>query len=88
MTTIKCSLANEIITTCHVRRIFTPIDETIKKIIYLMQQFVKCNNSISIQSKWIVVAMQMKKCLIVTTINPIWHSPYCTSWFTVLSSHS
>ena len=29
-TTIKCLLANEMITTCHVRHIVMPIDDTIK----------------------------------------------------------
>ena len=31
MTTIKCLFANEMITICHVRHIFAPVDETIKK---------------------------------------------------------
>ena len=31
------------ITTCHVRHIFKPINQTNAKIIYLMQQFVKSN---------------------------------------------
>ena len=35
MTTIKCSLANEMITTHHVRHIFMPVDKTIKN--YLSQ---------------------------------------------------
>ena len=31
------------ITTCHVRHIITPVDQTNAKIIYLTQQFVKSN---------------------------------------------
>ena len=50
VTTIKCLQANQMITTHHVRHIFMPIDQTIE-IIYLMQQFVKCNNSISSNQK-------------------------------------
>ena len=46
VTTVKCLLANLMTMTCHMRHIFMPIDETIKKIFYLTQQFVKCNNSI------------------------------------------
>ena len=33
-----------------------PIDETIKKLIYLMQQFVKCNNSIASNQKGLLQA--------------------------------
>ena len=30
VTTIECLLANKMIMTCHIRHIFTPINETIK----------------------------------------------------------
>ena len=71
-TTIKCLLANETITTHHVRHIFTPVDETVKK------YFFSCNNllNVTIQSHPIKRdhCNTNEKCLIVTTINPIWHS--------------
>ena len=55
--------------TCHVRRICMPNDQTDSKIIYLMQQFIKCKNSIPL--------MQPKRThWIVATINPIPCRPY------------
>ena len=57
------------IITCHVRHIFMPVDQTIKKIIYLMQQFVKCNNSFSSIKDG--CCKTKEKCWIVATINPI-----------------
>ena len=35
------------IMTLHMRHIFMPVNQTNKKIIYLMQLFIKCNNSIT-----------------------------------------
>ena len=55
-TTIKHSQANQMIATCHVSHIFMPDDQTIKKIIYLTQQFVKCNNSIPSNQKGLLQA--------------------------------
>ena len=42
------------------------------KIIYLMQQFVKCNNSIPFNQKGSLQANE--RCWVVATINPISHS--------------
>ena len=46
MTIVKCLQANEMITTCHVRHIFMPIDQTDEKL------FISCNNllNVTIQS--------------------------------------
>ena len=46
MTTVKCLQANEMITTCHMRHIFMPIDQTDEKL------FISCNNllNVTIQS--------------------------------------
>ena len=46
---------HNMITTCHVRHIFMPIDKIIKKI-YLMQLFVECNNSIPSNQIWLLQA--------------------------------
>ena len=45
-TTVKCSRANQVIVTCHIRQIFMPVDQTIKKL------FISCNNllNVTIQS--------------------------------------
>ena len=45
VTTVKCLQTNKMIMTHNVRLIFTPINQT-NKIFHLIQQFVKCNNSI------------------------------------------
>ena len=72
MTTIKCSQANEMITTHHVRHIFTPINQTNKEL------FISCNNllNVAIQSHSTKLGCYKpnEKCLIVATINPISHS--------------
>ena len=49
-----------------------PIDQT-KKIIHLMQLFVKCNNSIPSNKRWLL-QVKYEKCLIFETTNPISHS--------------
>ena len=71
-TTVKCSLANKTITTHHMRHIFAPIDETIKK------YFISCNNLLNVTIQSHPIKMDCcnanEKCLIVTTINHIWHS--------------
>ena len=72
MTTVKCSQANQTITTCHMRHIFTPIDQTIKKL------FISCNYllNVTIQSHPMKdgCCKTIEKCWIVATINPISHS--------------
>ena len=73
MTTIKCSCANKMIMTCHVRPIFIPIDQTNKKL------FISCNNNllnVTIQSHSTKqgCCKPNETCLIVATINPISHS--------------
>ena len=72
MTTIKHSIANETIMTSHMRHIFTPIDKNSKKL------YIYCNNllNVTIQSHPIKrdCCNSNEKCLIVTTINPIWCS--------------
>ena len=75
VTTRRHSRANETsrhIMTCHVRHIFLPIDETIKK------QFPSCNNLLNAIFQFYPIKMGCcstnNKCLIVTTINPICHS--------------
>ena len=57
------------VATCHARHIFMPIDQTIKKLIYLMKQFV----NVAIQSHPIKDGCYKsnEKCLILATINPI-----------------
>ena len=71
VTTVKHSLANETITAHHMRHIFTPINETIKKL------FITCNNLLNITIQSHPIEMDCcnanEKCLIVTSINPIWH---------------
>ena len=57
--------------TCHMRHSFTPGDQTIKKI-------CSCNNLLNATFQSHPIKMGCcstnKKSLIVTTINPIWHS--------------
>ena len=50
----EMSLSQQNITTCHMRHIFMPINQTAEKIIYLTQQFVKCNNSIPSNERWLL----------------------------------
>ena len=65
-------MSQENMTTCHVRHILMPINQTIKT------QFISCNNLLNVTIQSHPVKMDCcntnKKCLIVTTINPIWHS--------------
>ena len=72
MTAIKCSLANEVITTNPVRHIFMPINKTIKK------YFISHNNLLNVTIQSHPIKMDCcnanEKCLIATTINPIWNS--------------
>ena len=49
--------------TCHVRHNFTPINETIKKIIDLIQQFVNCNNSIPSNQNGLLCKCKMRSVL-------------------------
>ena len=69
LTTVKCSQANQTIATHHMRHIFTPMDQTIKK------YYISCNNLlyVTIQSHPIEDGCYKpnEKCLIVATINPI-----------------
>ena len=74
-TTASCSRANEMsqhIKTCNVRHIFMPVDKTIKN------KFPSHNNLLNSTFQSHPIKMGCcntnKKCLIVTTINPIWHS--------------
>ena len=73
-TTARHSQANKTsrhIVTCHLRHIFMPVDQTIKK-------FISHNNllNVTIQSHPIKrdCCNTNKKCLVVATINPIWCS--------------
>ena len=75
VTTTRCSRANETsrhVKTCHMRHIFMPIDQTIKK------QFPSHNNLLNATFQSHPFKMGCcntnNQCLIVTTINPIWHS--------------
>ena len=60
------------ITTCHVRHIFMPADQTNEKL------FISHNKLlvVTFQSHSIKqgCCTQKRSCLIVATINPIWHS--------------
>ena len=86
MTTVKYSLANTTITMHHVRHIFRPVHETIKK------YFISCNNlfNVTIQSHPIKMdcCNTNAKCLIVTTFNVIWRSHPVHHGTKILSSHS
>ena len=71
----RCSQANKTsqhIKTCHMRHIFMPGNETIKKL------FPSCNNLLNatFQSHPIKIGCcnRNNQCLTVPTINPIWHS--------------
>ena len=82
-TTIKCLQASQIIMTHHVRHIFMSISKLLK-IIYLMQQFVKCSNSIPFIKK--DCYKPDEKRWIVATINPIshGHTVYHGTFFKVI----
>ena len=58
--------------THHVRHIFMPIDETIKKLVILQNSLL----NVTIQSHPIKIdcCNTNEKCLIAATINPIWCS--------------
>ena len=71
-TTIKDLLTNGTTMTHHIRHIFIPINETIK------EYFISCKNLLNVTIQSHPIKMDCcnanEKCLIVTTINPIWHS--------------
>ena len=69
MTTIKHLQANETIATCHVRHIFTPVNQSNKKL------FISCNNLLNVtiqpHSTKRGCCKPNEKCLIIATINSI-----------------
>ena len=69
VTTVKCSQANQTVATCHVRHIFKPVNQTIRK------PFISstCLSNVTIQSHPIKDGCYKtnEKCWIVATINPI-----------------
>ena len=71
-TTVKHSQANQMITTCHMRHILMPVNQTNEKL------FISCNNllNVTIQSHSTKqgCCKPNENCLIVATINPISHS--------------
>ena len=72
MIAIKHSLANKMTTTHHMKIFFVPVNKTIKK------YFISYNNLLNATIQSHPIKMDCcnanEKCLIVTTINPIWHS--------------
>ena len=68
---MNTTTAKKMITTHHMRHIFMPVDQTIRK-------FIPHNNllKVTIQSHPMKDGCYKsnEKCLIVATINPIWHS--------------
>ena len=73
VTTVKWLCANEIIATHHVRHIFMPIDQTIKKLFIFSNIFL--NVTFQSHSTHHGCCKQKRTCLIVATINPIPHRP-------------
>ena len=70
-TTVKCLWANKTFVTHHVRHIFMSVDQTNEKL------FISCNNLLNVtfqsHSTKQGCCKPNENCLIVATINPIWH---------------
>ena len=73
VTTVKCPLTNEMITTHHVRHIFMPIDQTNNEI--FMQHYILLNIAFQSHPTNHGCCKQTKTCLIVATFHPLHHRP-------------
>ena len=74
VTTVKCSGANEIITTHHMRHIVMPIDQIIKNLLMLCN--ILLNVTLQSHPTNHGCCKQKRTCLTVTTINPIHCRPH------------